>query len=148
MALKKSKLTPKNLKTVLKFYYEEDIMHDASFLSYLYNICNMNLKLLLRKIAGVSIYVDNRIVGCALATINGVEAHVYNVIIKEEFRGRGFGKVIMSALVLSLFKEYNVERIFVDVFEDNIVAFRLYQNMGFTKEKTLFRLCLHNPIAS
>ena len=58
------------------------------------------------------------------------KAFVYNFIIDEEFRGKGFGKRALIAMDKKL-KEMDVESIALHVFGDNITAQELYKKMGY-----------------
>ena len=58
------------------------------------------------------------------------KAFVYNFIINEEFRAKGFGKRALIGMDKKL-KEMDVESIALHVFGDNITAQELYKKMGY-----------------
>jgi RimJ/RimL family protein N-acetyltransferase len=47
--------------------------------------------------------------------------------------GRGLGRQAMLAICALVFDEWGVERLWLDVFEDNARACRVYENLGFRK---------------
>jgi RimJ/RimL family protein N-acetyltransferase len=47
--------------------------------------------------------------------------------------GHGLGRQAMMAICALVFDEWGVERLWLDVFEDNARACRVYQNLGFRK---------------
>ena len=61
---------------------------------------------------------------------DGIELN--NIAIHRNYRGKGFGKLLLQFLIecAGVFK---VERIFLEVKEDNIIAQNLYRKFGFKK---------------
>lgn len=51
--------------------------------------------------------------------------------------GKGFGRRILTDLVRLVFEEYGAHRLFLDVYEDNVRARHLYEELGFQYEGTL-----------
>ena len=58
---------------------------------------------------------------------------LYDIIVKDEFRGRGYGKEIVEA-ILSKAKDKGINKAYLAVVDNNIVAKNLYENLDF-KEK-------------
>ncbi|MEA5129393.1 MAG: GNAT family N-acetyltransferase [Proteiniphilum sp.] len=56
--------------------------------------------------------------------------NIHDVIVLEEYRGKGVGKRLMEAIEL-IARERQCSRITLEVREDNVVAQRLYKKMGF-----------------
>lgn len=74
----------------------------------------------------VIFYKDNIEIGCA--SVLDYLAHndfVYNVEVKKEFRGQGYGKYIMNYML----EHYPIE--WLEVNKDNIIAQNLYAKFGF-----------------
>ena len=65
-------------------------------------------------------------------TIPGKRIYLSRVIVKKEFRGKGYGKKIMNNIIEYAKKE-NYEEISLGVNLDNYIAFKLYVDLGFTK---------------
>jgi len=56
--------------------------------------------------------------------------YVHDVVIRQEFRGMGLGRLIMEQLV-SISREHDYCKITLEVREDNVAARSLYQSLGF-----------------
>lgn len=62
------------------------------------------------------------------------------LLIDKHFQGRGYGRAAMQALLVRLSQEYpRRRRVFLSVYEENTIARRLYEKLGFrvTGEKDL-----------
>lgn len=58
------------------------------------------------------------------------EAEIYNIAIKNEFRGNGYSKILMSYFIEKC-KNSHCETIYLEVNNINHVAINLYENYGF-----------------
>ncbi|MFC1543059.1 ribosomal protein S18-alanine N-acetyltransferase, partial [Candidatus Neomarinimicrobiota bacterium] len=58
------------------------------------------------------------------------EFHLHNLAVHPDFRGRGIGRKLVEALE-SLCRQRDLRRIILEVREDDEIARRLYQVMGF-----------------
>ncbi len=76
---------------------------------------------------------SGQIVGYAGIQVIEPEGYITNIAILPEFRGRGFGDLLVSALK-DLAKERSLDFISLEVRESNTVAISLYRKHGF-KEK-------------
>ncbi|MBI5931031.1 MAG: GNAT family N-acetyltransferase [Chloroflexi bacterium] len=56
--------------------------------------------------------------------------HVDQISVNPEARGKGYGKVLMSA-VYDLAQQHNIKRITLDVWQFNTSAIEFYLNLGF-----------------
>lgn len=58
------------------------------------------------------------------------EAEVLNFAVKENFRGRGFGKLLFEAAVERALKPRLIKTLWLEVRESNFRAIRFYQKSG------------------
>jgi len=58
------------------------------------------------------------------------KAFIYDFIIEESFRGKGYGKQALVALDEKL-KSMDVQSVGLHVFGDNVTAQELYRKMGY-----------------
>lgn len=73
---------------------------------------------------------DGVIVGYAGILCVGIEADVQTMAVTEQARGRGYGKLLLTALIREA-QTRGAEHMFLEVREDNPVAVRLYEAHGF-----------------
>ncbi|OHV84184.1 GNAT family N-acetyltransferase [Rhizobium sp. LCM 4573] len=81
--------------------------------------------------------LDGRIVGDAgLMPYEGRRSHAASLGmgVHDDFRGRGIGSALLSALLETADNWLNLRRIELTVFTDNQPAIRLYEKLGFAKE--------------
>ena len=69
-------------------------------------------------------------IGVLWVQVRDRKAFIFNFVIDEEFRGKGFGKQALVALDEKL-KSLNDESVALHVFGDNVNAQELYKKMGF-----------------
>jgi ribosomal-protein-alanine N-acetyltransferase len=69
-------------------------------------------------------------VGYGVIAAGAGEAHLLNVCVREEFRGRGFGRALIGHL-LSLAAACGATTVFLEVRPANAGAIRLYETLGF-----------------
>ena len=72
----------------------------------------------------------NNKIGVLWVQVKDQKAFIYDFIIDEAFRGKGFGKQALAAMDEKL-KAMDVESVALHVFGDNITAQELYKKMGF-----------------
>ncbi|HEX9472969.1 MAG TPA: ribosomal protein S18-alanine N-acetyltransferase [Steroidobacteraceae bacterium] len=70
------------------------------------------------------------LVGYGIIASGAGEAHLLNVCVREEFRGRGFGRVLIEHL-LSLAAAAAATMVYLEVRPANVGAIRLYETLGF-----------------
>ncbi len=69
-------------------------------------------------------------IGVLWVQVKERKAFIYDFVIYEAFRGKGYGKQALTAMDERL-KSMNVESVALHVFGDNITAQELYKKMGF-----------------
>ena len=69
-------------------------------------------------------------IGVLWVQVKNQQAFIYNFVIEEALRGKGFGKQALTAMDEKL-EAMNVKSVGLHVFGDNIGAQELYKKMGF-----------------
>jgi ribosomal protein S18 acetylase RimI-like enzyme len=77
-----------------------------------------------------SLMDEEQKVGFLWVQVKEGKAFIYDFLIHEEFRGKGYGKQALTAMDEKL-RSMNVESVALHVFGDNITAQELYKRMGF-----------------
>ncbi len=72
----------------------------------------------------------DQMIGYLWVEVKDDRAFIYNFLIQEEYRGKGYGKQALAAMDEKL-KSMNVQSVALHVFGDNITAQELYKKMGF-----------------
>ena len=73
--------------------------------------------------------IENQIIGFCKVDINGENGKLDYLMVKEKFRGKGFGKELM-AWAMQMFDHNNVRHIEVKVVDGN-PTIHLYEKYGF-----------------
>lgn len=77
-----------------------------------------------------TVYVDKKAVACGLGVMEQEYVGLLDIVVKEEYRGYGFGKVLCRAL-LNKATEKGATTGYLQVVDSNEVAKKLYKNLGF-----------------
>jgi GNAT superfamily N-acetyltransferase len=78
----------------------------------------------------VQLKCDNASVACGFGVVENGCVGLFDIIVKEKFRGMGYGKTIMSAL-LNEAKRLDAQKAYLQVLIGNSVAENLYDSLGF-----------------
>lgn len=73
---------------------------------------------------------DNSIIGFALNKLD-FKSNIFElrrIVISE--KGMGYGKEVMNALIKYAFEERNMNRLWLDVYPDNVIGIKLYESIG------------------
>ncbi|MFC5579533.1 ribosomal protein S18-alanine N-acetyltransferase [Rhodanobacter terrae] len=76
--------------------------------------------------------VDADIAGYGILSMGAGEAHVLNICIGPDFRGRGLGRHLLGRL-LDIARWNGAERVFLEVRPSNPLAKSLYESVGFNE---------------
>lgn len=77
-----------------------------------------------------TVYVDKKAVACGLGVLEQGYVGLLDIVVKEEYRGCGFGKVLCQAL-LEKAKKKGATTGYLQVVDSNEVAKKLYKGLGF-----------------
>jgi ribosomal protein S18 acetylase RimI-like enzyme len=77
-----------------------------------------------------SLMDGGRMVGFLWVQVKNGKGFIYDFLIAEEYRGKGYGKQALAAMDERL-QQMDVESVGLHVFGDNITAQELYKKMGF-----------------
>jgi GNAT superfamily N-acetyltransferase len=75
---------------------------------------------------------DGEILALAVATLDANASHFYDLVVREDLRGRGIGRRFMESL-LSWTRTQEASLVCLQVLESNEVARNLYARMGFVE---------------
>lgn len=73
---------------------------------------------------------ENNKIGMLWVQVKDQKAFIYDFVIDEAFRGKGYGKQAMTAMDENL-RSMKVKSVGLHVFGDNITAQELYRKMGY-----------------
>jgi len=79
-----------------------------------------------------TVYDNKKAVACGLCVIEQGYAGLYDIVVREDYRGQGFGKILCRTL-LEKAKESGAVMGHLLVVDSNSVAKRLYESLGFEK---------------
>lgn len=77
--------------------------------------------------------IDNKVIGYISATIIVDECNLLKVIVDKEYRKNGYGKLLLKYLI-DICNKNGVDKIYLEVRTDNIIAKNFYKSFGFKKE--------------
>lgn len=74
--------------------------------------------------------INNELVGYIIIRYIDDEGYILNIAVHPEFRSLGIGKLLMKQ-VLEIANKLKLKNIYLEVRESNIIAKKLYHNLGF-----------------
>jgi len=77
---------------------------------------------------------NENIGSCFIQEETTTKSSLWEFIINEKFRGKGYSKIFLKLLVNDL-KKKEVKVLELGVMKENIIAQNLYKSFGFTKQK-------------
>ena len=75
---------------------------------------------------------NNKFIGCGYGVIEKGYIGLFDIIVKNEFRGNGYGTKIVQT-ILSKANEQGIEKAYLSVVDNNVVAKKLYKKLGFNE---------------
>jgi len=80
----------------------------------------------------ISVYkMENGLnIGCGYGVIERDFVGLYDIVVKQDFRGKGYGKEIVETILLTA-KEKGIKKAYLAVVDNNIPAKNLYNKIGF-----------------
>ncbi len=76
-------------------------------------------------------YLDNdSIIACGLGVEENKYFGLFDVVVDEKHRGKGHGRKLLDS-ILSFAKSKNIEKAYLQVVGNNVIAKKLYKNIGF-----------------
>ena len=79
------------------------------------------------------ILIDNKVIGYISATIIYDECNLIKIIVDNDYRNNGYGKLLLNYLIDTC-REKKVDKIFLEVRSDTDVAKAFYKTLGFELE--------------
>lgn len=73
---------------------------------------------------------DGKIVACGYAVSGGGYAGIFDIVVREEYRGKGYGGEIVETLLAEADRR-GVKKAYLQVMLNNPAALRLYEKLGF-----------------
>lgn len=74
----------------------------------------------------------DRVIGHGILSVAAGESHMLNVCIHPDCQGHGFGKIMVEHLLVRA-RIKKAKRVYLEVRPSNLVAYKLYENMGFNE---------------
>ena len=105
-------------------------------------IKNNILKNIKHKIISVNKLVNGTFIGCGYGIIDKGFVGLYDIVVNEEFRGKGYGKEIVEA-ILTKAKDMGIKKAYLAVVDNNEIAKELYSKMGF---KEIYKYWYRNKV--
>ncbi|MDR3139532.1 MAG: GNAT family N-acetyltransferase [Treponema sp.] len=97
------------------------------------------LKTMLKNITGNKIVVykelNNEVAGCGYGVIENEYVGLFDIVIKEDKRGRGYGKEIVQS-ILSEAGKAGIKKSYLQVVNNNEIAKGLYKKIGYKEKYT------------
>ena len=78
----------------------------------------------------VDLIIDNNYVGCGLGVVEGKHLGIFDIVVNDDYRGKGYGRDIVVALLL-WGKQNGAETAYLQVMLNNEPALNLYNKIGF-----------------
>lgn len=75
---------------------------------------------------------DGHVAGAVVASVDGDQAHIYDLVVDPLLRGKGTGSAFFGQILSDLFLD-GIAAVTLQVLETNEVARRLYQRTGFVE---------------
>ncbi|MDL2229500.1 GNAT family N-acetyltransferase [Treponema sp. OttesenSCG-928-L16] len=118
----------------IKNHFDDDWMEGVIGLNKIKEAHRPIFKTIIRNICTEKIVVqketEDGIVGCGYGAIDNNYVGIFDVVVKESERGKGYGREIVTA-ILSEGRKRGIEKSYLQVMENNCIAKKLYEKLGF-----------------
>ncbi|MHB9295535.1 GNAT family N-acetyltransferase [Pillotina sp. SPG140] len=95
------------------------------------------IKIMLKNITGnkIAIYkvFDGEIVGCGYGVIENDFVGLFDIVVKDNNRGKGYGKEIVQS-ILSEAGKTGIKKSYLQMVDDNSIAKNLYKKLGYQEK--------------
>lgn len=109
----------------IDFYIEQNFFNKDKIDTYLKILNNITLKKCFLILSD-----KNNIFGCALAVIQERFIGIFDVVVNENHRNKGYGKILINN-ILYWGKQNKADTAYLQVFNTNKIAINLYTKLGF-----------------
>lgn len=79
---------------------------------------------------------DKDLIGYIILWNSDVYSEIIDIVVKEDKRGKGYGKELLK-FTFNFLKKNNIISLRLEVSEKNINAIKLYEKLGFIKERII-----------
>ncbi|MDF1811517.1 MAG: GNAT family protein [Verrucomicrobiales bacterium] len=128
------KYIPKDFDTLKRWVPNERFMlrWAGPSLDYPLTVEQFESHLSNENIHGYSLAKDDTHVGYGeICKTSETSAMICRVIVSDNMRGKGYGKILSSRLVEVAFEEHSLKDLYLNVFDFNEAAIKCYQDIGF-----------------
>ena len=80
----------------------------------------------------IVVEVDGDVVGYSIMSVAAAEAHILNLCVDMPWQCQGLGNLLLQE-ILDYARQFDVQRMFLEVRPSNPVAIRLYEQAGFNR---------------
>ena len=95
------------------------------------------LKIMLKNTMGNKIIIakkiNDEIIGCGYGVIENGYIGIFDIVVKESRRGKGYGKEIVQT-ILSEAGKIRVEKSYLQVVNNNVIAKNIYKKLGYEEK--------------
>lgn len=131
MALHLKRITEDIESDVLKLTVDKD---QLSFIES--NLLSLQEAKVMSQWRPVAIYDDSKLIGFAMYgkfSNEGINGRVWldRLMIDKSYQGKGYGKKSLNLLIEHICKEYNCTELYLSIYEDNVIAKKMYKECGF-----------------
>jgi ribosomal protein S18 acetylase RimI-like enzyme len=132
-----------NTLEILQSNYNGIVINDSFNSKWINSVIDFNtikqediktFETILNNVAGDKIVVykeaENEIVGCGYGVIGSNYVGVFDIVIKESQRGKGYGKEIVKTILSEAGKK-GIRNTYLQVMINNIIAQKLYKKLGY-----------------
>ena len=103
---------------------------DGEYVKEMYSESMIRDSLLDKNTITMIAYYNEYEIGYVSANIILDEATILKIVIRQKYRGKGYGKLLLKTIIHELVQKH-IKNIFLEVGVNNLPAKNLYENVGF-----------------